>query len=348
MKGLAPARKAVAAYQQWSDLRWRKPPRLSVGPAAEEAAVYYMAPMETKPSGGVKVIYQHVDALVGLGVRASVLHGREGFRYAWFDNDTPVVAAAKARLHSNDILVIPECYGPTLHLFPADMPKIVFNQGPHHTFDRIPLSGTAAGHPYSPASNLVGLMTVSRDGAELLKYAFDPTPVGIVRNVVDARVFGPRSAPAARRIGYMPSRRPEELHQILHLLRALGVGTPGGWELLEISNRSEAEVGDALRSCSIFLSLSDRDGFGLPPAEAMAAGCYVVGYPGGGGREFFDPSYCRPTTDTTTLVRGVLDAMALSDAERDGLGLKASAAILSHYTVDGLRADLGAFYAEVL
>jgi glycosyltransferase involved in cell wall biosynthesis len=38
-----------------------------------------------------------------------------------------------------------------------------------------------------------------------------------------------------------------------------------------------------------FLSLSPREGFGLPQLEAMAAGCAVVGFHGGGGGQFMRP-----------------------------------------------------------
>src|SRR6185312_15023609 len=129
MKAREAVRKSVAAYQNWSDLRWRKPPRLHVGPAAGDPAVYYLSPMETKPSGGVKVIYQHVDALQDLGIRAAVLHAKDGFRCDWFENQTPVVSAATVNPKANDTLAAPECYGPTLHLFPPEIRKVVFNQG---------------------------------------------------------------------------------------------------------------------------------------------------------------------------------------------------------------------------
>tara|TARA_B100000674_G_C37618455_1_gene813139 strand:+ start:192 stop:539 length:348 start_codon:yes stop_codon:yes gene_type:complete len=35
------------------------------------------------------------------------------------------------------------------------------------------------------------------------------------------------------------------------------------------------------------LAFGHPEGFGLPIAEAMAAGCWVVGYSGGGGQELF-------------------------------------------------------------
>jgi len=46
-------------------------------------------------------------------------------------------------------------------------------------------------------------------------------------------------------------------------------------------------VADILRSSRVFLSFSQREGFGLPPLEALACGCAVVGYHGFGGRALF-------------------------------------------------------------
>jgi glycosyltransferase involved in cell wall biosynthesis len=37
------------------------------------------------------------------------------------------------------------------------------------------------------------------------------------------------------------------------------------------------------------LTLSPREGFGLPPLEAMAAGCTVAGFHGGGGMQYMRP-----------------------------------------------------------
>jgi glycosyltransferase involved in cell wall biosynthesis len=38
----------------------------------------------------------------------------------------------------------------------------------------------------------------------------------------------------------------------------------------------------------VFIALGISEGFGLPVAEALSAGCLVVGYPAGGGEELFD------------------------------------------------------------
>lgn len=338
----------VKAHQARADIRWRKPPRLNVLSASGRPTLYYLAPAEKKPSGGIKVIYKHVDLLNEQGMPAAVFHEPEGFRCDWFRNQTRIVSSRSIQFHADDILVVPECYGPGLHLLPAEVRKVIFNQGPHHTFDRIKLDDTVPGTPYEQLANLHGLLTVSHDGAELLRLAFPGLRVAVARNVIDQEIFGLGCEPPRHRIGYVPSRRPEELHQLLHLFRTLGIGTADGWELVPIQGRTETEVADILRSCAIFLSLSDRDGFGLPPAEAMACGSYVVGYPGGGGRDFFNSAYCSPAHDTTGVLRSLAEAMDLPDVARQELGAKASAHILGQYALDGLRADLLAFYKDLV
>jgi hypothetical protein len=59
----------------------------------------------------------------------------------------------------------------------------------------------------------------------------------------------------------------------------------------------EAEVHRLIRESLIFLSLSEREGFGLPPAEAMATGSLVIGYTGVGGEEFFTEETGFPIPD---------------------------------------------------
>lgn len=334
--------------QERKDLRWRQLPPLQVHPSTGEPSVYYLSPVEKSPSGGIKVIYRHVDELNALGIPAAVVHDQDGFRCEWFDNRTNVISAASLRLEKNDLLVLPECYGPGFGGVPTGVRVVVFNQGPHHMFDRIPLDPDAPGAPYSGLEGLEGILTVSQDGADLLRATIPKVHVAIARNVIDEGVFHPNGGNDVRRISYVPSRRAAELQQLLHLLNARPEISSGKWQLQALHGLSEQSMAGALRDSAIFLSLSDRDGFGLPPAEAMACGAYVVGYPGGGGREFFEPAYCSPAHDTTEVFMALIDAMQWPEAVRRDLGAKASARILGHYTQEGLRADLLAFYGGLL
>lgn len=338
------ARKNMTARQRAADLRWRQPPALEVHPSNGMPTVYYLTPHLSEPAGGVKVMYRHVDLLNDMGIAAAILHAEHGFRAQWFTNDTRIVSPQTIKLRADDILVIPECYGPGLHLLPAEVRKLSFNQGAYHTFDLINLEGTVAGAPYAQVPNLLGMMTVSRDSEELLRFAFPGLAVFGTRPVIDPKLFHRGPGPLRRRMAFFPDRRDAERHQLFHLLRARGVD----WEPVAISGRSEAEVARILRECAVFLSFSEREGFGLPPAEAMASGCYVIGFDGGGGREYFDPAYCSPVTDLAGFAQAVLNAVQRPFDELEALGAKASEQVLGRYTLDGLRADLRAVYERFL
>ncbi|MFL4473463.1 glycosyltransferase [Paeniglutamicibacter sp. MACA_103] len=348
MKLIHLANRAILGYQNAADRRWRIPPRITVLPATDRTTIYYLSPAENTPSGGVKVIYRHVEILNDMGIAAAVFHQEDGFVCDWFDHRAPVVSAKSLRFHANDILVVPECYGFGFAAIPEQIRKVVFNQGPHHTFDQINFNETESGAPYRNVANLEGILTVSEDGAQLLRYAFPWIDVAVARNVISPINFRMRETTAPRRISYVPSRRQAELEQVLHVLRSNGVMAEGGWQVEPISGRSESETGNILRQSSIFMSLSDRDGFGLPPAEAMATGCYVVGYAGGGGNEFFDASYSRQVVDSTGMVREMIAAMLLSDQQREEYGAKASARIRGQYSHEGLRDDLERFFGRLL
>ncbi|WP_197061922.1 glycosyltransferase [Sinomonas humi] len=240
--------------------------------------------------------------------------------------------------------MVPEYYGPGLDSLPKGVGKIIFNQGAHHTFDRLDFEATAPGAPYRDLPDLRGILTVSEDSRRLLSLAFPDLSISMVRNVVDQKIFHAGAQERKRQIAFVPSRRFEEFEQLRHVLRSRGLG----WELMPIRGLAEVEVARVLRESAIFLSLSDRDGFGLPAAEAMACGCYVVGYTGGGGDEFFDPAFSAPVSGFVELLENLIRATEQPLEVLADRGLQASAAILSRYTAEGLRGDLMEFYGQHL
>ncbi|HEV8377690.1 MAG TPA: glycosyltransferase, partial [Tepidisphaeraceae bacterium] len=60
-----------------------------------------------------------------------------------------------------------------------------------------------------------------------------------------------------------------------------------GWTIREINNLPEAQAAQILRESAIFMSFGHPEGFGLPPAEAMACATIVIGYDGRGGAEYW-------------------------------------------------------------
>ena len=97
---------------------------------------------------------------------------------------------------------------------------------------------------------------------------------------------------------------------------------------MPVSGKSEFEVAEILAGTAIFLSVSHREGFFLPSAEAMACGCIVVGYHGGGAREYLRPefSYLVADGDILGLVSTVEEVIAALESNPEGMAEKARAA----------------------
>ena len=109
-----------------------------------------------------------------------------------------------------------------------------------------------------------------------------------------------------------------------------------------IDKMPAAEAHRLLRESLFFVSLSDQDGFGLPPAEAMATGSLVVGFTGVGGEEFFRPDLADPIPDSDVvgLVERLAERAAQWRADPAALEARRRAAsdfIWSRYDADHAR-----------
>ena len=322
-------------------LSWRRPPQIQTG-SGTGSTVYYLCPDYPVPSGGIRAIYRHVDVLNAAGRKAAVLHHTDGFRCSWFENSTRTIGAPSASLSSTDVLVVPEIYGPFLDRLPRVPRLVAFNQNAYLTFEHV-APGVEPRYEIFEAA-----MTVSADSAELLRFAFPALAVSVVPNSIDPQLFQPRPAPLPRRLALMPRKRPQEAELILRLLGS----RLDGWEVVRIEGASERETAAALASAPVFLALGLREGFGLPAAEAMASGCYVVGFPGFGGREIFDPSCSAPVEDGDVLAAATAVGSALERYEREPQamredGARAAARVHRCYPPQNQVDRLLEFYAQL-
>ena len=313
--------------------------------------IYYISPDLSRPSGGVRTIYRHVDALNDAGFDAAVLHTRRGFRCRWFANSTRV-AYPPLELTSADLLVVPEQYtSDQLNRLAPGIAKVVGNQNAYRSFRAAAGANDHVSNPYTSSSDVIGAFVVSEDNRAYLSYAFPDLDVGHIRQRIDRDIFYPDLANRRQQIAVMPRKRPDDYRQVLGML--VSRGALGGWTIVELTDMSETEVATALRESVLFISLNRAEGFGLPPAEAMASGCYVIGFHGMAGREYFREPFATAVEDgdVVTLARCVEEFIATYEERAEALAdtaKEASNFVFETYSKEREQSDLTSFFEKAL
>jgi hypothetical protein len=312
--------------------------------------VYYVTPDDNCPSGGIRTIYRHVDILNSEGVNAAVVHHKRDFTCTWFPHQTHIAYADDICLTPEDIVVVPEIYGETADNIPRGVKRVIFNQGAYLTFARSTIDSSAITSMYLGSPDLAAVLVVSEDSSEYMRYAFQNVRVERIHQSIDPKIFYPSDAPAGRRIAFMPRRYTSDIVQVIQLLRARRALRD--WDLVPIENSSPLQAAEQLRSAAIFLTLSNQEGFGIPPVEAMACGCLVAGFPGHGGREYFHHDWSFPVEqgDVKALsetVERLIHEFEVRPAEMRAMALRGAAYVKATYTPEQERADIMSFIASL-
>lgn len=247
------------------------------------ARILYICHDNPKPAGGIRTLYRHVEILAQAGLDVGILHRHPGFRLDWFASDAPVMHAPLAEaIRPDDWVVIPEDHAQALEeIREIDCHKVVFCQNHFYIFDALPIDKHWS--DYGVTQVLAG----SREIQAFVETVFQ-LPTTLIPCSIDQAVFRPPSRAPELSVCFMPRKGGSNLRTILGSL----------WhrrpELRQIAWRPidqipEAEVAEIMRASTVFLSTVFREGFGLPPLEAMACGCLPVGFTAVGGREYATP-----------------------------------------------------------
>jgi Glycosyl transferases group 1 len=306
-----------------------------------------MAPDLPSPSGGIKVIYRYVEHLQALGYDASVWHGTPGFGYPSLVSTAHVETAPEIRVDPGDVLVMPETGGSKWSFLSRGEPVVMLCQGMDFVFaDADFLTDLRGDYPGWPQATAV--LGVSEAIVTFLEHACEP---GFPIHHVPVEVEGYfRPLPKERRIALMPRRRREDLLGAVHLVRRSG--QLDGWEIVLIDQMSQAQVAEELGRSAIFLFGAEREGLGLPGAEAMAAGCYVVGFTGDGAKEYLLPDVAGVVLDSDVVGMSemTLAAMHEFDHDRDALQRRVDLGrerVLERHSPEQVRAGLAAAFEQI-
>ena len=313
--------------------------------------IYYYCPTPNRPSGGVQVIYRHVELLNKAGIDAVVLHQqrlfKKAYRYSWGVGDDTKVEYFRSKSDiktcSNDIFVFPEIALDKISISGSNS-YVIFNQNCYNTFSR------ESKNVFTIYNNAFATLVVSQDSQEYLSFLAAGIRTVRLFLSINSALFHYQQK-KKKQIAYMSRKNTSDLYQIKELLNIRG--NIKNYEFIDITQKPLHEVAGILKESLLFLSSSTKEGFGLPPAEAMACGCIVLGYCGQAGREFMLPENSIPiaqediVTFSKSIEKVVKEYEQLPD-RLDSMRSNASQFILEQYSTANEKSSLLEFWFGAL
>jgi len=242
--------------------------------------IIYHLTRASGPSGGIKVMLDHVEVLRAAGFDAFAYVKNQAQRPTAFDITVPVLTGAIG-IRPDDIVIRPETFSaPGLEAAAkGGLRQAVFVQ--NHYYCRHSL-GTARCYDDLGVTDVFCASQRIKRFLEEHGIAQDVTVVPCTIETVPPTVAG-----KLQQIATMPRKRAFE-HGVIKHLFALRHPEFAHLPWIEIVDVPHREALGIMVQSTIFLSLQRFEGFGLPALEAMAAGCLVVGFAGDGGWEYAD------------------------------------------------------------
>lgn len=336
---------------------------------------FFVLPEVPSPTGGPNIAISFAKILKQNGVDVSLLYSSPDYFYPFLDHTTIPTAYVPTRpprslkrrvwdlfqpaepknpairkqgantlvsVTAEDVLVLPEYdYAIRRHFFPQGR-HVLFCQGYAPLFYDALALGPDRRAIYADLTATIATSELCADAVRAFT-GLEPAvvPLSLSR---DRYQFQQKKK---KQIAYMPRRRGQELGGLVTLLGA----EPAlkGYAFVAIDQMSAPQVDAVLAESLIFLSGSQGDGFGLPPAEAMAMGCIAIGYTGNGGAEYLTPDVGFPVPEDNTVafystVLRVIEEYETDAVRLDAMRKRASEAILGRYTVDETTKQLLNFW----
>ncbi|BDZ74640.1 hypothetical protein GCM10025856_23590 [Methylophaga marina] len=230
-----------------------------------------------KPVGGIKVIYQHCQMLNELGYDAyPLMMGDYSGNFFDYNNEIKTFVNEKENIKKGDVVVATE-FEPYEGLVFRDALKVIFVQNWWGVIKRLKpedrhLDYIQLGYDH--------VFTCSQYCSEYVSEKMN-IPAATITNGIDLDVFCESNIQRIpNRVLAMSRKNPADLEQLKKLLSTADI------ELHVVDGLSQSELVLEYQSAEIFVTLGYPEGFSLPPLEAMACGCVVIGFTGGGANEF--------------------------------------------------------------
>ncbi|MBO9436754.1 glycosyltransferase [Ruegeria sp. R13_0] len=314
--------------------------------------------------GGISVVFDIIEVLNANGIEALALYGRPDFEYkchvvtaprvwstfvhapntnaglkhvarvfrdyALRHNPKPLsntVPCPEWLVEADDVVIVPEYVADWLpDSLPRHLRLILFNQNPFTLIRAYARPGFKGDRFSKSLSSSEACSAGSR-----MVFGAEPEKVPLY---ISNDLYAYQKHKSFQ-IAYMPRKRGRDSAALIKTLKA--VPSLQNIPFVPIDGVSTDEAARLLRESLFFLSLPEREGFGLPAAEAMATGALVIGYTGIGGDEFFNDTSGFPVPEDNLMmlyetVIAVIARYRENPKPLDEFRLQASETILRNYS----------------
>lgn len=301
----------------------------------------FVCPDVLTPVGGIKMIYELCDEFIGMGLNAVVVHQQSTTIITWFEYKCRIgynsrlfpdenrkrpsllkiksvikrlfqfrkPANKKGLINSidvdmvNDIFIYPERLVVWATKNFPNAKIICFNQ---NVYKYLSTEGFTRDEVLKVhKSDILGHFVVSDNSMKYMQKLLATNSRDYLfrfKCYVDTSLFKPGKK--NNQICYMPRKKTQTVNQVLNFIES--EVNEKGWILKEINRVSQGETAKIMSESKLFLSFSETEGFGLPPVEAMSAGCCVLGFHGEGGREYFEAGPFIESVESDNILEYVL------------------------------------------
>jgi glycosyltransferase involved in cell wall biosynthesis len=290
-----------------------------------------------KPVGGIKVFYQHCLLLKELGYKAyPLVLGDYVGNFFGYDLELKYLKDVGHQLQPDDIVVSTE-FTPYDGLKFKNAKKVLFMQNWTNIGQRFKKADIGKSYLDLGYDQVI---TCGDYCSEMVNKLMN-IPAFTITNGIDQEKFFPipeRRVPG--RVLALSRKKAADLASIMAIVKDHNI------EFKVVDKLTQSQLIEEYQQADIFLATGYPEGLPLPPLEAMNCGCAVVGFTGGGAKEYMidrETALVAEDGDCATAASKLLELLnnpPLKETIRAN-----GTAVAQKYTLENTKQKIAEFYA---